>query len=104
MKYIPYVIIVGLVAYMILSPKEVEIVDKTDYYEAKIDSITHLNVIFLNGIKKRDLELDASREVVDSLKIRENKVHIFYAKEKRNYHTMSADTLGSEWSRLINNR
>ena len=86
---LPYIVLVGLVAYMILSPKEKEIVDKTDYYEAKNDSLITINKALHQMIDTRDDIIEEKQKEADSLLLYQDKIYIYYENILENLDTLS---------------
>lgn len=86
---IPYVLLAGLIVYMVLSPVEKEIVDNTDYYEAKTDSLINLNEAHVRMIKTRDNLIEEKKRESDSLISYQNKIYKYYDNILENLDTLS---------------
>ena len=104
MKYLPYIAIAGLIAYIALSPTEVETIDNTEYYEDKNKDLEIRLKAKDRIIENRNNTILKQRVEFDSMVRREDKVHIFYANEKRNLIHIPDSTFNEYWSGLINNR
>lgn len=89
LKIIPWIAIAGLVAYMVLSPVEKEIVDNTDYYEGKNDSLININKALHQMISTRDEIIEGKKREADSLIVYQNKIYIYYENIIENLDTLS---------------
>ena len=78
---IPYIALAGFIAFYFLEPKEVEVIDNTDYYRAENDSLETLNTARLRMIESRNKRIESLQGQNDSLKTYQNKIYVYYAKE-----------------------
>lgn len=82
--------------------EEKAVIDNTQYFKEQRDSLEHINDIFLRTIKKRDLELDASKERSDSLLAYQNKIYLYYDKELKRLDSLN-DSQQLELFNLLTN-
>lgn len=81
MKYLPYILAVGLMAYIYFAPAEIKIVDRTKHFQAKVDSLKDLNESLNEAIDQRDQVIAEKELQNDSLREYQDKIYIYYAKE-----------------------
>jgi hypothetical protein len=101
MKYLPYIACIGLVVYILLSQPEPEIIDRTSYFAAQVDSLELVNESYLQDIGKLD-QIIAEKEIEnDSLKNYQNLIYIYYAKEMESLNLANDSIVYSNFAELL---
>ena len=67
MKYLPHIACIGFILYIVFMPNEVEVIDRTDYFQAKVDSLKSINESYLLDIQKLDETIKEKDQENDSL-------------------------------------
>jgi hypothetical protein len=101
-KVLPY-LISAVFAYLWLT-QEPEIVDMTEYYQDKRDSLEVIIEAKNRMIEIRDSRIADYINKNDSLIERENKIHRYYAREKDHANSVPDSAVLELFTRLVSNR
>jgi hypothetical protein len=87
-----------------IQPKKADVIDSTEYFQSKIDSLNFVIESKENEISIRDTKIEAYKIKNDSLIDYQNKIYIYYANQKNNIIDLPDSSITSYFTGLINNR
>jgi hypothetical protein len=85
-------------------PEKADVIDNTEYFQSKIDSLSYVIESKENEISISDFKIEAYKIKNDSLIEYQNKIYRHYAREKSNIINIPDSSVNSYFARLVNNR
>ena len=105
MKYLPIILLVVFftaILYLLIERENIpEVIDRTEFFQSKIDSLSTLNKDHIKKIDQLDKLVTEIELQNDSLIEYQSKIYIYYAKEINSIRTVHDSVVYGKFTELL---